>query len=75
MKITDIPEIEINDVYYNRDGGQKRKLQEVNTPFGKLTVSCNIRVPKLSASKRTWKIWYKRFVDTPKELKQYIETL
>lgn len=73
MKITDIPEIEINPIYNNKDGGQKEKIQEVNTPFGKLIIYCNIRVPKLSASKRTWKVWYKRFVKTPEELKEYIK--
>lgn len=73
MKITDIPEIEINPIYNNKDGGQKDKIQEVNTPFGKLTISCNIEIPKLSASKRTWKVWYKRFIETPKEFKKYVK--
>lgn len=75
MKITEIPELEINPIYNNKCYVQKHlKTQIVNTPFGKMEISCNIRVPKMSANKRTWKIWYKRFIEGHKKYTDFLKT-
>jgi len=59
MRKTDIPDAP-NMNYAN---SQRIKIQHVQTPFGMIAVDSTVRVPKLSASKRTWKIWFSRFVD------------
>ena len=58
MKKTDIPET----VSFNDANGQEWKNQKVATPYGFIWVRCNTRVPKLSASKRQWDLWFIRFV-------------
>lgn len=63
MKKTDIGK---GQIY--AQGGQEFKSQRVKTPFGILTVPGFVRVPPLSASKRTWRVWYARFVERPEQL-------
>lgn len=63
MKSTDIGSGKL----FNQ-GGQEFKMQWVLTPFGTIKVPGFVRVPKMSASRRTWDVWKKRFVDFPKQL-------
>lgn len=59
MKSTEIP-IDPNFEYAN---GQSIKYQRVKTPFGDIVISCNVKTPRLSASRRTWNLWFRRFVN------------
>jgi hypothetical protein len=69
MRITDIGKGKLYE-----QGGQEHKWQTVNTPYGQLDVPSFVRIPRLKASKRTWKVWYKRFIEHPKNMKAFWET-
>ena len=59
---------EIGKGKFHNQGGQEFKPQTVQTPFGELIVPGFVRVPRMDASARTWRIWKERFVDfKPKE--------
>ena len=50
---------------------QDIKTNTHNTPFGVLELPAFVRVPRKHANRRTWKIWYERFVLHPKQMTEY----
>lgn len=53
---------------YHDQGGQEYHKQIVHTPKGPVEISGFVEVPRLTANKRTWKIWFERFIDRIKYL-------
>jgi len=66
MKKTDIGK---KNTY--KQGGQENLTNIVQTPIGEVKVPAFVRVPKLKASKRTWKIWFERFIEFPKKMDNF----
>lgn len=58
MRKTDIPET----LNFDWAKAQRIKNQVVTTPYGDIWVDGTVRVPSLNASKRSWDLWFKRFV-------------